>query len=106
MAPHLQALVHQAANPMAPTAAPPTLPPRTRFWSGSGKRPAITPDSAPCGAEPSAISRATTSGRSAALRSWAISLLERLEPASCCCGIAMIPPPSAPPAADAASEKP
>ncbi|MEA2881232.1 MAG: hypothetical protein QOH32_451 [Bradyrhizobium sp.] len=109
MAPHLQASLqrHQAVNLMAPPAPTPTLPPRTPFWSGSGERPATTPDSAPCGAAPSAISRVTTSGRLAALRNWAISLLEQLEPASCCCGIVMIPrPPSAALAADADFAKP
>lgn len=109
MASHPQTLIYrrQVAKPMAHPAMMPTVPPRTPFCSGSGKKPATILESAPCGAEPSAISKATTSGRSAALWNWAISLLEQLEPASCCCGgMVMIPRlPSAPATADTVSEK-
>jgi hypothetical protein len=96
----------QAAKPVAAPAMMPTVPPLMPFLSGSGKKPATIPASAPYGAEPSAISKATTSGRSAAFWNWAIFLLEQLEPASCCCGgMAMIPRlPSAPPTADAVSQ--
>jgi hypothetical protein len=108
MASHAQTPTYrsQAAKPVAAPAMMPTVPPLMPFLSGSGKKPATIPASAPCGAEPSAISKATTSGRSAAFWNWAISLLEQLEPASCCCGgMAMIPRlPSAPPTADAVSQ--
>jgi hypothetical protein len=110
MASHAQTPIYrsQAAKPMAAPAMMPIVPPRTPFWSGSGKKRATIPASALSGAEPSAISKATTSGRSATLWSWAISLLERLEPASCCCGGIVMAPrlPDAPPAADAVPEKP
>ena len=109
MASHAQTSSYrnQAAKAMAAPAMMPIVPRRMPFLSGSGRKPATIPKSVRCGAEPSAISKATTSGRSAAFWNWAISLLEQLEPASCCCGgMGMIPRlPSAPPAAGAVPEE-